>query len=96
MAFIQLYNSLLSKMPALDKVILDTETDERYACFDINEMEYLKNLAFTRFPNTTHVYVEPLESEGEKVFNVMFFDETGEHLSGLELTKEHVYWDDDA
>lgn len=94
MAFIQLYNSLLNKLPALNKVILDAETDESYDCFDITELEFLNNLVATRYPDVTHAHVDTLISDGEKVFNLMFFDKDGEHVSGLELTKEHVYWDD--
>jgi len=94
MAFVEIFNTLLNKMPVPNTIIKDSE-DERYACFDINQVVPLKTLINSKFPTITHLHVDKLESENGAVFNIMFFDETGEHVSGCELSKDQVFWDDD-
>jgi hypothetical protein len=93
MSVSDIYNSLLNNQPKLAKIILESE--ERYVCFALDENTLLSNFVKARFPDVTHAHMESLQSDGEFVINIMFFDKDGEHIAGCEMTKDKVYWDDE-
>ena len=95
MSVLELYNSLLSSKPNLAKVILDTDSTERYVCFEVDENELLAKFVKERYRDVVHGCIESLQSEEELVLNIMFFDNEGEHVAGCEITKEKIYWDDE-
>jgi hypothetical protein len=93
MSINEVFDILSKTMPQPTKIILDSE--ERYLCFEITQIPALKNLINRKFPTVTHVHIDILQTEDGNVFNIMFFDTNGEHVSGCELTKNEVFWDDD-
>jgi len=85
--------SLSIKVPNTTTVIEDT--DSSYDCFDIAEIPALEQIAKKHNSNIKYVHLEQLESEGQRVFNIMFFSAQKEHIDGGELTSTKLYWDDE-
>lgn len=91
MSFSNLYNSIVNKMPSV--FIVDTESNERVGCFRIDEVDLLKDILSTKYQDAVYAHIYSLE---EAVLGLMFYDINGDHVSGFELTKDNLYWDDDA
>lgn len=88
-----LHSQLVTKVPKSTKTISDE--DEKIGCFDVSELPLLHKLATERYPTAKYAHVDNLTNEGQTVFNIMLFDNDGEHVGGAELTNTKIYWDDE-
>jgi hypothetical protein len=87
-------HAYLSTNSIATSVVIE-DTDSSYDCFDIAEIPALEQMAKKRNPDIKYVHLEYLESEGQRVFNLMFFSTNKEHIDGAELTKTKLFWDDE-
>lgn len=87
------WSALKTNVPAATCVIEDG--DDEYACFDINSVPALHALISQRFAAVQYVQVELLEPENEEiVFELTLIDINQQVLTGAELSKDALYWDD--
>jgi hypothetical protein len=91
----EVYSNLLKSAPK-PSLLLTDEEDDKIDCFDLNKAPLLKALVEAKYAAAKYVHIEYLESEGEVVLNLSFYEADGEHVGGAEITKETVFWDDDV
>ena len=88
------YKALEAADPKITRTVTDDDSNQEYECFELKMVPELAALVSTKCAAATHANVETLNSEGKKVFNILFFADD-DVVAGCEITSTKVVWDDD-